>query len=232
MEEDLQLESWTNEVENLLKEWSEKASCFRWLHNQSEKKYRRRYYMFSIPVIILSTLAGACSVGLSSYVPEEKQEAGSAVIGGVNIFTGILGTLQNFLGVAELMESHRSAGVSWSKLGRSICIELALQPSRRSNCHDFLAISRAEYDRLIEQSPIITQDIIDTFKSKFKSYKCSKPAIANGLDICKIYKKDSEKELAQMREESGEESMTGDTPLPRPEENDLNDLVLPSQPSV
>jgi len=178
------------------------------LHDRCEKKYRRRYYSFSIPVIILSTLAGACSVGLSTYVPEEKQEAGSAIIGGVNIFTGILGTLQNFLKVAEQMESHRASSVAWSKLGRAICIELALQPSRRSNCHDFLSIARAEYDRLIEQSPCISDDIINTFKSRFKSYKVSKPSITNGLDTCVIYKDKVDDEVLEkeMKELSGDEN--------------------------
>ena len=210
--EDIHLECWSEEVELLLKQWSEKATCFRWLHDRCEKKYRRRYYSFSIPVIILSTLAGACSVGLSTYVPEEKQEAGSAIIGGVNIFTGILGTLQNFLKVAEQMESHRASSVAWSKLGRAICIELALQPSRRSNCHDFLSIARAEYDRLIEQSPCISDDIINTFKSRFKSYKVSRPSITNGLDTCHIYKEKVDDEVVkkEMKELSGEEEVEED----------------------
>ena len=198
-----QLESWSPEVERLLSEWSEKASCYRWLYNSSEKKYRTRYYCFSIPVIILSTLTGAANVGLSSYIPESEQSTAQAIVGGVNIFAGILGTLQNFLKVAEIMEGNRMAGVSWSKLGRNISIELAIDPARRTNCHDFLSICRAEYDRLIEQSPTIDDDIISTFKKRFKSYKVSKPAITNGLDVCKIYK--NEQELELIKQESGEE---------------------------
>lgn len=204
----LNLDVWSNECEILLAEWSEKATCYRWLHNACEKKYRIRYYCFSIPVIILSTLTGAANVGLSSYIPEDSHEAAQAIVGGVNIFAGILSTLQNFLKVAELMESHRSAGVSWSKLGRNISIELAIDPDRRQNCHDFLNICRAEYDRLIEQSPLITDDIINIFKKRFKSYKTSKPAITNGLDRCIIYKRpniDSTKDLEIIKNESEDE---------------------------
>ena len=205
--ENIDLECWSREVELLLKSWSEKASCFRWLHSRCEKKYRKRYYSFSIPVIILSTLTGAANVGLSSYIPEEDQSTAQAIVGGINIFAGILSTLQNFLKVAEHMESHRAASVAWSKLGRAICIELALNPSRRSNCHDFLSISRAEYDRLIEQSPCITDDIISAFKSKFKSYKVAKPSITNGLDTCHIYKNKVDDDTIQkeLKELSGEE---------------------------
>ncbi len=185
------LESWTDECEQLLASWSEKASCYRWLHGRSEKKYRSRYYAFSIPVIILSTLTGAANVGMDSFVPAETKSMVSAIVGGVNIFAGILGTLQNFLKVAETMEAHRLSGVSWSKLGRNISIELALDDKRRTPAHDFLKICRAEYDRLIEQSPVIDDDIISTFRKRFKVYKVSKPAICNGLDKCNIYKEPS-----------------------------------------
>ena len=180
---------WSDEVELLLKEWAEKASCWRWLYGRSEKKYRYKYYCFSIPVIILSTLTGTANFGMDSYVPENSKQLATAIVGGLNLFAGLLSTLQNFLKVAENMESSRSCCVAWSKLQRSIQIELSLDPNRRQNCHDFLKICRAEYDRLTELSPIVDDDIIDTFKSKFKSYEISKPSICNGLDTIKIYKK-------------------------------------------
>lgn len=181
---------WTDECEKLLAEWSEKASCYRWLHGRSEKSYQRWYYCFSIPVIILSTLTGAANVGMDSFVADESKSMASAIVGGVNIFAGIISTLQNFLKVAELMEGHRIAGVSWGKLQRNISIELALDPSRRVIQDDFLKLSRAEYDRLIEAGPIIDDDVIKQFNNKFKNYKVSVPSICNGLDKCSIYKVD------------------------------------------
>ena len=180
--------TWSLETEILLASWAEKASCMRWLHGRSERKYKRKYYCFSIPVIILSTLTGTANFALKEFVPEENQKIATAIIGGLNIFAGILSTLQNFLKVAELMESHRAQGVAWSKLGRNISIELALDPARRQPNMDFLKLSRAEYDRLIEQSPMIDDDIIHQFKNKFKNYEVSKPSITNGLDKCHIFK--------------------------------------------
>jgi hypothetical protein len=55
-----------------------------------------------------------------------------------------------------------------------------------------LAASRAEYDRLTEQSPAIDDAVIDAFKTRFAQYDVSKPAIANGLDKCTIFKHDPE----------------------------------------
>ncbi len=203
------LDSWSNETESLLAEWSEKASCYRWLHGRCEKKYKKRYYMFSIPVIILSTLTGAANVGMDSFVNEKNKSMASAIVGGVNIFAGILSTLQNFLKVAELMESHRSSSVSWSKLGRNISIEIALDKDKhRSKCSDFLAICRAELDRLIEQNPMIDDGVIRHFKKKFKKYKVSKPAICAGLDKCIIHSRETMKGIPLETELSLDDTVT------------------------
>ena len=181
------IHKWTSAQEQLLAEWSEKATCFRWLHSRSEKAYRFRNYSFTIPVIILSTLTGTANFAMDSFVPEENKQIAMACVGGVNIFAGILSTLQNFLRYAELMESHRLCEVQWSKFGRNIAVELALDPRRRKSADDFLKICRAEYDRLIEQSPPIDDPIIKQFKYNFKDTDIRKPDICNGLEKCKIF---------------------------------------------
>ena len=187
-----ELSVWTSEAEELLASWAEKAGCYRWLNDRAEKKYRRRYYLFSIPVIVLSTLTGTANFGMDSYISEENRNGAKAVVGGFNLFAGLLSTLQTFLKVVEQMENHRQSGVAWSKLGRNIQTELALDHNRRSPCHDFLTICRAEYDRLIEQSPLIPDDIVQEFKKKFADkYKhIAHPTICNGLEECIIFKKE------------------------------------------
>lgn len=187
---------WTKALEDLLAEWSDKATCFRWLHSRSEKSYRGKNYLFTIPVIILSTLTGTANFAMDSFVPEENKQVAMACVGSVNIFAGILSTLQNFLRYAELTESHRLAEVSWSKFGRDISIELALDPVRRKPALDFLKVCRAEYDRLIEQSPTIDDKIISNFKYYFKDAKIRKPDICNGLTKCKIYEPSKEEKVA------------------------------------
>ena len=191
-------QKWTKAQEELLAEWSEKATCYRWLHSRSEKSYRFRNYSFTIPVIILSTLTGTANFAMDSFVPDTHKQIAMACVGGVNIFAGILSTLQNFLRYAELMESHRSCEVQWSKFGRNISVELALDPKRRKSANDFLKVSRAEYDRLIEQSPPIDDKIIKSFNTNFKKLTIKKPDICNGLDHCKIYQPPQEEKVADI----------------------------------
>ena len=80
-----------------------------------------------------------------------------------------------------------SESVWQSKLGRNTSIELALDPAQRAPAQDFRAASRAECDRLTEQSPAIDDAVIDVFRSRFDKYDVANPAIANGLDKCTIF---------------------------------------------
>lgn len=215
--EEEKIECWSDEIEHLLAEWSEIALCYSWLHSYSERKYKRKYHRFSIPIIVLSTLTGTANFGMDSFIddPSTKQYA-SAVIGGVNIFAGILGTLMSFLKYAEIYESHRIACVSWSKFARNVQIELALKDSKRKNCRDFLKVSRAEYDRLLEQSPNIDRDIIAIFNKKFDSKypKVRKPIICNGLKEVIIYNSDDEETIVPTKCKPKSELEYVDEPLP------------------
>ena len=51
---------------------------------------------------------------------------------------------------------------------------------------------RAEYDRLIEQSPMIDDVILKQFHVKFHNTDINKPEMCNGLDKCEIYKPSKE----------------------------------------
>jgi len=201
---DKSLEKWTPEQEELLAEWAEKASGYRWLHSRSEKLYRKRNYTFTIPVIILSTLTGTANFAMDSFVPEENKQLAMACVGGVNIFAGILSTLQNFLRYAELMEGHRVSEVSWSKFNREISVELALNPKMRKPAGDFLNVCRAEFDRLIEQSPTIDDSIINQYKKSFKDTDINHPHVCNGLHKCKVYVLSETEKTASIIAHAGE----------------------------
>ena len=194
---------WTLEQEELLAEWAEKASCYRWLHHHSEKRYRCRNFGFTIPVIILSTLTGTANFAMDSFVPQEQKKMAMGIVGGFNILAGIMSTLQNFLRYAELMEGHRSSSVSWSKFSRNIAVELALDEKRRKPAGDFLKICRAEFDRLIEQSPSIDDKIIISFDNVFKENDIIRPEVCNGLKKCKIYKPSKEDKLTDILATAG-----------------------------
>jgi hypothetical protein len=91
----------------------------------------------------------------------------SMAVGCVNIIAGIITTIQQFLKISELNESHRVASISWDKLYRNIRVELAKHPDERIPIVNFIKIIKDEYDRLMETSPQIPQKSMALFQKKF-----------------------------------------------------------------
>jgi hypothetical protein len=188
------LNGWTYEQEKLLAEWADIAMCYRWLHDRAEKYYKHLNYLITIPVIILSTLTGTASVGLSSVVGDNltAQKYAQLGIGGVSIITGILSTLGNYLRFAQLQEGNRNAALNWSKFHRMIRSELSLHPDRRQDCQDFLKHCRNDLDRMLENAPEIHVKAIDEFNSKIGSIKDIKlPNVIDNLEKTEIFSNDN-----------------------------------------
>jgi hypothetical protein len=179
--------TWSFEHDELLSNWGDHASCFTWMHNATQRKYSRINMCLGIPVIVLSTISGTANFGISAIFPANFNY-GNIIIGSVSLVTGIISTVSNFLKYAQAEEAHRISCVQWSKFKRTIETELSLHPGERQRPGDFIKYAKAELDRLMEQSPIIPQDIIDLFIKTFKRVKNVKmPEVCNKLEHTIIY---------------------------------------------
>jgi hypothetical protein len=157
---------WTPEHEEILIEWADKAMCYRWLHSKANAMYSKLNAWYTIPVIIISTLTGTANFA-QERVPIEYQNWFVMIVGGFNIMAGIITTIQQFLKITQLNESHRVSSIAWDKFYRNIKIELAKHPSERIDPKQMLKMSKEEFDRLIETSPNIPEKIVNQFKTNF-----------------------------------------------------------------
>lgn len=153
--------------ENILKEWGEAASCYRYMHYQAFKLFKKKNIHFSLPIIVISTVTGTANFAQTTF-PASWQQFVPSVIGAMNLFTAILTTVMQFLKINELMESHRVSYVSYAKLARNIRLELSLPISERSQHGSTMVdICGTEYGRLIEQSPTLPTSVIRAFEGEF-----------------------------------------------------------------
>ena len=155
--------SWHAQQEDILKEWSEQAGCYRWMHERAYQVYKKQNMRFSIPVIVISTITGTANFAQSGF-PESIKGWAPLIIGTLNLAAGLITTIAQFLRVSELLEGHRAASIAYSKLSRNIAVELSLPSDERSMPGiDYIKQCRSDIDRLIEQSPPIPPDILNTF---------------------------------------------------------------------
>ena len=193
------LNGWTTEQERLMSEWSDIATCYRWLHNHSEKIYHSKTLWINIPVIVLSTLGGTANFGIQSIFSDDaSKQLASFAIGGISLLAGLLTTINNYLRYPQLEESNRVASIAWGKFQRLIAVELSLHPDERMDSMDFLKVCRSDLDRLIEQSPPIPPSAIQLFEFRFGSIKeLKKPDICGALEHTRVYES-SETRLKQV----------------------------------
>lgn len=166
MEEIRMVIKWTKSHEDVLIDWGDKALCYKWLHMKSHTYYRFYHYMFTIPVIVMSTLTGTANFA-QEKLPDKYKFYAPVIIGCINILAGIITTVQQFLHISELNEAHRVSMISWDKFYRKIKIELSKSGCERQPINEFFLTSSEEYDRLMETSPIIDSKIISLFKNTF-----------------------------------------------------------------
>ena len=157
---------WTEDHENILVEWADKAMCYRWLHGRSHQHYKKANAWYTIPVIIMSTLTGTANFAQDKFTGPTKEYVVVA-IGAVNIIAGIITTIQQFLKISELNEAHRVSSLSWDKFYRNIKVELAKAPPERTPVIQMLKASKEEFDRLMETSPSISTKVTEEFKKEF-----------------------------------------------------------------
>jgi hypothetical protein len=178
---------WSADNEEILVEWGDTAQCYKWLHTECHRTFSVKHAWYTIPAIIFSTIAGTASFAQSS-LSRDAQFYASLAIGTVNIFVGILSTVQEYLKISEKRESHRVAFVSWDKYARNIRVELAKTPMERADAHHFIKVCRSEYDRLMETSPSIREDTIakffKTFSGSVDSERRAHFDILKKPDIC------------------------------------------------
>jgi hypothetical protein len=157
---------WSIENESILVEWCDIAQCYRWLNTRAHHNYSFYHAWFTIPTITLSTITGTASFAQNSFT-QSFREWSSMIIGSVNIMIGILTTVQQYLKISELNESHRVSAILWDKFSRNIKIELAKSPKERSDAGHFIKQCRKEFDHLMEVCPSIPPCVVTTFIQTF-----------------------------------------------------------------
>ena len=178
---------WNKQLEKIISDEGERALCYSWLHDKSEKRYKNFYNYITLPTIVISTLAGTASIGSATIFGDTPYA--NIGIGLMSLTVGVLNTVSTHFSWAQRAEGHRVANSAYSKMHRFIMIELSLPRDQRIEVKTMLKIVRDDLDQLLDISPKIPDHIIKDFKDQFdgKTDELSKPGITNGLDPIYVY---------------------------------------------
>lgn len=182
--------SWNPQLERYFRDTGEKAHALAWAHKRGEETYSKRKAYIDLPVIVLSSVVGFCSVGSQSIFVGVPQ-AGALVLGVASLFVSVLNTVGSYYGFAKRAEGHRLASIQYARLFRFLSIELALPREERMTGHDLLKYTKDAYERLQEVAPLIPQQIQEEFHRRFDEEKVAKPDELNGLSAISVFQEEA-----------------------------------------
>lgn len=184
--------AWSSQLELLVAQEAERCRGLAWLNQRAESFYSEKNNWISIPVIVLSTLAGTASVGSTTLFPDDTK-LGSIVIGCISLGVGILQSINSFYAYSKKAESHRVAYLHYNKLFNHIAVELSLPREDRASPDQILHELRSNMERLAETTPSPPQHILELFNKHFKDEDKSiaRPVEVNGLQKIAIFRNPS-----------------------------------------
>lgn len=188
MSEDIGEISWNETLEEYFRKTGEKAHCLSWCHKNAENVYSHRRTFVDLPVIVLSSVTGFCSVG-SSLMFEGQEKASAIALGVASLFVSVINGVGSYFGWAKRAEGHRISAIQYSRLYRFLAIEMGLPREERMNPKDLLKHTKDSIDRLQEISPAVPNEVKKEFQSKFSKYKdIAFPEEVNGLEKILIFR--------------------------------------------
>ena len=185
---------WNTASEQLVKSIGEKSLSLQWLHNKSDDLFNYYNNFLAIPSIIISTVAGAGSIGFG----DEGRDA-SLILGSLSIAVSIISTLNSYFAFAKRAENHRVTAISYSKLYLQISIEMSLPRDKRTVVKEFIKSISEQIQRLNEVQPNIPYRVIEEYKVVFKDEPntIAKPPCVNGLEEIKVLHEDDKNLIIQ-----------------------------------
>lgn len=152
---------YTPEFEQLLKENGDHAQVYSILHQMSYIKYKNRFDMFNIPLIVITAIIGFVTGINLSY------QHISVILGASSVFVSIMKSIVSYLKLGERGENHRICSLQFGQISNEIKIELSLRREQRQPAKIMLDIIKVKFKNLMEVAQLLDKDVIMKFKDKY-----------------------------------------------------------------
>jgi hypothetical protein len=146
----------------LLRGWLIHAHKGRDRHDLAARLYERSRYLIGVPAILVSTV-----VGHAVFSALSSKEAPEWWVGALSILAAALTALQTFLDFPTRAERHRSAGVKYKGIIRSLEQTLAEHGRDLPPTEEMIDASRARFDALEDDAPVIMPRIFDRIEARY-----------------------------------------------------------------
>ena len=216
-------ESWSPNMESLMKQWGEKAAGLRFMHAHSGGIWKKFSNNLSIAGIVVTGVASTITLIATSVDDESVKNGILFGVGGVGLVSTLIQSFKKFYNAEEKAADHGSVSKQFGSFYRYMTLQLSMSRENREPADVLTVWALKEYERLQQEAPNIDGRSIALFKSRFSGNGQAVPDVAEDRFIINVYKKPVVEEEAK---EKVEEEVEKDV-NPRDIENQKSGINQP-----
>ena len=185
-------ESWSNNMEQLISDWGEKAAGLRYMHGHSGGKWKKFSNNLAVASIVVTSVASTVSLIATSVEDQETKNGILFGVGGVGLISALLQSFKKFYNAEEKAADHASVAKQFGSFYRYITLQMNMSREDRDPSDVLCAYALKEYERLQQESPPLSGDSIKSFKAKFLNGEQAVPDVAEDKFVIHITRPNEE----------------------------------------
>lgn len=182
-------DSWSENMELLMKQWGEKAAGLRFMHAHSGGVWKKFSNRLSITGIVVTGLASTVSLIATSVSDEETKNGILMGVGGIGLLSTLIQSFKKFYNAEEKAADHASISKQFGSFYRYMVLQMGMSREDRDPSDVLSAWALKEYERLQQEAPPIGGSSVALFKKKFTDPNQAVPDVAEDKFVIKVFKK-------------------------------------------
>ena len=180
-------ESWSNNMEQLMKAWGEKAAGLRFMHAHSGGKWKEFANNLAIAGIVVTGLASTLSLVATSIDDDSVKDGILFGVGGMGLVSTLIQSFKKFYNAEEKAADHGSVSKQFGSFYRYMTLQLGMSREDRDPADILTTWALKEYERLQQESPNLGGGSVQLFRQTFKNSVQAIPDVAEDEFIITIY---------------------------------------------
>ena len=180
-------ESWNTNMEQLMKNWGEKAAGLRFMHNNASGSWKKFSNTLTLWSIGITTVASGASLVTASIEDNDTKNTVLYIVGGIGIVSSLLQSLKKFYNAEEKSADHASIARQFGSFYRYMTLQMNYTREDRVASDKLSEYALKEYERLQQEAPSLGGKQIDLYRNTFKDSEQATPDICEKSFNIKIY---------------------------------------------
>lgn len=181
-------ESWSDNMENLMKQWGEKAAGLRFMHAHSSGQWKAFANKLAITGIVVTGVASTLSLVATSIDDQDVKDGILFGVGGIGLVSTLVQSFKKFYNAEEKAADHGSVSKQFGSFYRYMTLQMGMSRQDRDPADVLTTWALKEYERLQQEAPDISGKSVALFKKTFTSEHQAVPDIAEDEFVIKVYR--------------------------------------------